>query len=440
MPRKFQMSWDATNKVWYSRYGKGKEAKKKYHGSAKSKYRDDAGYEAALKNYHDWKKKTELKTKREVRREHMTMDSRGMHPEGTIAGLIDRYYRWQQGRVENKSIKRGRLYGVRRALILFRNWVGSEAYEPDGVRYKLAHGRNPHLHNFHIYLTRLIGEEKLKVATASIYWHDVKDMCMYADEKGWMPELPRSVRRLRFKTQVREYEIFYYNPEQIHRIFANFKPRKNSLPMPVMMALALNTGYTQTDIQDLKYSHIEFYKGWAVAIRKRRSKTKQLMRHKLWKVTAHLLMDYLHEHPKHNDDTIFLKPDGTTYLETRYRERRADENIMSMGIYVSDTIGKSFKRLAKKALAGEDIPAQFKLLRKSGSTAISKISTNDTIISEALYLGHRTPSVSRQHYTKIELPVLDDVLDKLEKHFNLDEYIPKRRRNYPTPPPELYED
>jgi hypothetical protein len=113
---------------------------------------------------------------------------------------------------------------------------------------------------------------------------------------------------------------------------------------------------------------------------------------------------------------------------------------MSMGIYVSDTIGKSFKRLAKKALAGEDIPAQFKLLRKSGSTAISKISTNDTIISEALYLGHRTPSVSRQHYTKIELPVLDDVLDKLEKHFNLDEYIPKRRRNYPTPPPELYED
>ena len=113
-------------------------------------------------------------------------------------------------------------------------------------------------------------------------------------------ELPRNLRKLgRVKLPQPEPKVFTF--EEVRTLWASASNR-----MRCYMALALNCGFGQQDISDLKASDINLKDGY---IERSRSKTGIQSRHALWPITADLLKQEM-QPDAWDDDRIFLTAKG----------------------------------------------------------------------------------------------------------------------------------
>jgi hypothetical protein len=158
--------------------------------------------------------------------------------------------------------------------------------------------------------------------------------------------------------------------------------------------MALNRGYGQTDISDLKVSEVNWELG---IIDRQRSKTGVRQRHKLWPTTLALMQQV--RYPKASgDDRVFATSSGLPLVR---------DEIVDGTRKLSDAIKCLFWRAQKRT--GINGGRGFYCLRKTAATEIEKI---NPLVTE-MFLGHAERGMKR-HYAERHFELLDEALGKME--------------------------
>ena len=163
------------------------------------------------------------------------------------------------------------------------------------------------------------------------------------------------------------------------------------------IALALNCGYGQKDISDLKVGEVNLVEG---IIERKRSKTGVAQRHKLWDVTKELLVEF-----KPEDNTAetryFSNVNGTSLLT---------EAIVDDKLKKSDAIKCAFWRLLRQAKVGDG--RSFYSLRKTAASEIERINSLVT----SMFLAHSERAM-KKHYAQPNWEALDQATTEMGRRF-----------------------
>jgi len=224
----------------------------------------------------------------------------------------------------------------------------------------------------------------------------VKAMTTWAWDSAHIDTLPRCLRGYA-KIQLPQPDPRAFTQEEVQRLCENASGRTK-----LFILLAINCGYTQSDISSLTHDMIQ----WDVGIIDRsRSKTKQPQVHKLWPSTLRLLREHVTDGS--GSDLCFVGQKGNPLLHEFIRENGKPYRV--------DSIRLAFDR-TKKVCKLQD-GRGFKTLRKTGATEIEKANQERPWVS-SLYLGHSEKS-AKKHYTPQFYDVLHQETDKLGKLFEV---------------------
>jgi len=238
----------------------------------------------------------------------------------------------------------------------------------------------------------------------------VKQFIVHAWEQGYLPELPRNIKRfakVSLKGEVlRVKRLGFFTVEEC-RAFYDSAYHKNRLTGQVFqrtrlyVCLALNCGFTQRDIATLEHEHIDWDKGMIV---RPRHKTQADQRHVLWPVTQKHLKAELSDPTKHKLALIGQK--GNSLLT----ESIKDDGLLKQ----TNTVKLAFDRLKKKLKLEKD-PRGFSIFRKTGANLLKQKFGNEVT---DLYLAHTTKAM-RKNYVDETYDAYFEALDWLGKHLAL---------------------
>ncbi len=227
---------------------------------------------------------------------------------------------------------------------------------------------------------------------------------LWAHENGYLDTLPRNADSLARDISLPPPRPAFYSPEECHKLFALASPRTKCY-----IALALNCGYTQSDIATLEHSMIDWKNG---VIKRGRHKTSDengdgpLQCHKLWTVTKRSLKA---QATKTDSGLVLVNEHGGSLLTRTLKESGVMKRI--------DNITDAFSRLRKRASLPND--RSFKTFRKSGANEIEKLYPAVPHLS-SLYLGHSETGVKR-YYVDRPHHLLFEAIEQLENIYKLED-------------------
>ncbi len=173
----------------------------------------------------------------------------------------------------------------------------------------------------------------------------------------------------------------------------------------LFILLALNGGYGQTDIAELRHDHIDWDTGIIKRFRhKTKGKKKTVQSVKMWQSTQRLLKVYMTD--PSTSELALLGMKGNPLVE---RKIKSDGRA-----YTNDAIAQSFKRLRKTA----GIDKGFYIFRHTGANEIEQHYPDHPHLS--LYYLADSEQTMKVSYTERNFKLLHEATDWLGKHLGLD--------------------
>jgi integrase len=235
------------------------------------------------------------------------------------------------------------------------------------------------------------------------YQSAAKTFVRWAWRLELLKTLPRNLddRDLSIKKTNKEIKVF--SIEEIKTLLTN-SPRRTRL----FLLLALNCGFTQKDISDLKQSEID-WKG--KRINRKRSKTKDAegvptVEYPLWQATYDLLAEFKSEDP----NLALLNEDGRPLLVM---------GIIKGKFTRMDCVRRAFSRLVERLAKKEILTTTktFKILRKTSPTILQKSPAFSFVARH--FLGHAPRGISDKHYVKPDQATLDAAIAWLGEQYEV---------------------
>lgn len=236
---------------------------------------------------------------------------------------------------------------------------------------------------------------KISTHTARARLSTVKQMTKWGYQTKLIETLPRNLDGFS-KVKHKTVEVQTFSRKEIELLYTNANER-----MKCWMLLALNCGYGQKDIADMRVGEISLM---SRRIRRNRSKTKVLTDHKLWPITIELLKQTGRFEAGLNE-RVFLSRFGRPLVSEDYRNDK---------LLRSDGIRTMFEKLRMKV--GLEAGRGFYTLRKTAATEIERI---DPLVTE-MFLGHVERGM-KKHYAGRDWKRLDSAIMELSKAFDLDD-------------------
>ena len=248
----------------------------------------------------------------------------------------------------------------------------------------------------------------------------IKRFAQFCFERRWIHDyrLPTDIS---IPTKSQPNEILIYSLKELQALYTVVDKR-----MRLMILIALNTGYTSSDLSDIRLQNIQFNEaGKPERILKLRTKTSEPQNHILWTKTSELLLDWIDDNKIENmNQLIFINRNGNPLVRNVVKmKRQADGTRKQSGSHL-DGISEHFRTLTKSLKEEGTLRKKltFKHLRKTGGTQIysecKKSPGVDHLLIEQLYYSHKPTSVARQYYTKLDRTILDPYLLEAEKFFS----------------------
>jgi len=229
---------------------------------------------------------------------------------------------------------------------------------------------------------------KISTHTARARLSTVKQMVKWGFQIKLIETLPRNLDGYS-KVRHPATGVTTYSREEIQLLYMNANNRTKC-----WILLALNCGYGQKDIADLRVEEVNLVHG---RIRRKRSKTGVETNHKLWPKTVELLRE-TGRFEAGPDERVFLSRFGKPLVQEEYRNDKLRR---------SDGIRTMFEKLRKRV--GLQTGRGFYTLRKTAATEIERI---DPTVTE-MFLGHVERGM-KKHYAGRDWERLDAAVDRMD--------------------------
>ncbi len=234
--------------------------------------------------------------------------------------------------------------------------------------------------------------------------YPVKCLVSWAWEMHRINDLPRNLATFQ-KVTFPDPVALVFDPGEITLLFHEANPR-----MKLYILLALNAGYTQKEIADLKHKSVDWDKGMIDEIRgKIKKKASVPRRVKLWPSTLASLKKHASEP---SNKLVLLTDKGNPLVLSELKDE-------STKVSKNDCIQRAFLRL-KNQLKIKN--RSFKNFRKTGADLIknkyvgAKTKTNTELFN--YYLAHKPPKME-MHYDPGDWAEVHQATDWLGKHLSL---------------------
>lgn len=430
MPRHYRLSWfqKVGHGYWFHSY-KNEDNKwtKKYFQRGSSKHGDLEAYRTSVKEYDAWNQEGPEPRKSTAQRKSYSTTSRsGWRPKTSVEGLYDRYVSELYSRALHAEDIVGRVACLQ---VAFKRFI--KPRKQGGFLRGHQHPTYEGLHSisgltdktvigFAKFMLREVKEGKIKPITANRYLNHIKRFAQFCFERRWIHDyrLPTDIS---IPTKAQPNEILIYSMEELQALYKVVDKR-----MRLMLILALNTGYTSSDLADIRLQNIQFNQaGKPERILKLRTKTSEPQNHILWTKTSELLLDWIDDNKIENmNQLIFINRNGNPLVRNVVKmKRQADGTRKQSGSHL-DGISEHFRTLTKSLKEEGTLRKKltFKHLRKTGGTQIysecRKSPGVDHLLIEQIFYSHKPISVARQYYTKLDRTILDPYLLEAEKFFS----------------------
>lgn len=249
--------------------------------------------------------------------------------------------------------------------------------------------------DFHTFLIKGIKEEKYSRSYAASCMRDTKQFIrhLWALE---LCELPRNMASSELEIFVPVKKVKTFTVEEIKNLLAEAGDRTK-----LYFLLAVNCGYTQEDISNLRPDEVDWKQGRII---RKRSKTEDSedvpeVNYKLWPETFRLLK----KEGNRAGDWVLLNEDGKPLKQKKIA---ADGVVKKI-----DNIRCAYQRVAKKL----HIDKHFRLMRKTASSMLDH--HNEYSRFEQLFLGHSPRTIADRHYVDPSSEQFDAAVAWLGKQF-----------------------
>lgn len=233
-------------------------------------------------------------------------------------------------------------------------------------------------------LVRQAADKKISRAYARDVLASTTQWVRWLWTSGRLENLPRVLRdrgNAHLRIAVPTTKIKTFKVADLKALFGVASPRTK-----LYLLLALNCGYLQKDIADLKKSEIDLKKG---TIKRKRSKTKKEthtpeVTYKLWGETLNLLKKELSKHK----ELALTNANGERLWREWHDEHGTRKKV--------DNIKTAYIRLLNRKDLAEVQAPEFKSIRKTGASLLSGHEVYGRYVQ--YYLGHAPRSVAERHY------------------------------------------
>lgn len=380
MARKVPITWSGNERKYWKKIHKGREY---YLGKARCKS-DTKAYQAALKRWKSIKTKIDAQEYSalipEAQQAPIVVSKRNLVDSAVRRFLHEKTQEYRLGRLSASRVE-----VCRCNLKHFVEFIDGKTPVRAITESRISEYREEGL-------TDALGNKKSH-ATIKSRFQVLAQFVKWCWKKRLLEDLPRNLDDLtinRPPQRVRTYTV-----AEVQSLYEAASDRTK-----LYIALALNCGYTQSDISDLRSAEVDLKNHRII---RQRSKTGIASSHLLWSITAQLLHDHAAPHNKH--DRMLL---------TEHDLPLKREQIVRDKLVKTDAISNAFFRLRRKL----DIAADgrtFKHLRKTAATMIERIEPG----LETLFLAHSPKTLAARHYILLSPERLDKALKELERQLSL---------------------
>lgn len=318
--------------------------------------------------------------------------------ESTIRGHIDAYLKVKEAQQKQGKIKLNSLQTLSYTLAIFKNWVSPDA-PLESVTELL-------LQQFYLFLVGKINNGEMSDKYADSAMKEARAFVRSRWELRLI-DLPRNLDSKSLSITVQDKAIRLFDDTEIAELLKNAPDR-----VRLYLLLALNCGFTASDIGTLTHSEVDWSGGRIVRARgktREKSENVPVVDYRLWKATFALLKRF-----KSDDEKLVLvNSDGQPLW--------AMARTASGKINRRDAITRAYVTFCSEKggeVDEEPLPAKpFKLLRK---TAASKLEQHPEYGRYSQYfLGHVPQSVAEKHYVRPSKELFDAALKWLGQQFGI---------------------
>lgn len=225
----------------------------------------------------------------------------------------------------------------------------------------------------------------------------VKQLATWSFEREYLGDMPRLIAAGKFKVEVGAKAVQCFEDAEVKSILRAAKSRER-----LYILIAINCGFTQIDISNLRPTEVDLEAGF---ITRKRSKTGDHesvpeVSRKLWPETLALLR----EHASDDPIRVLLNKLGRPLVEVTDSGEKVNR---------TDTIAKAMARLRKRMK--RKAPITFKKFR---ATAASKLGEHPEFRPYCQYfLGHSPGTVADKHYVAPSQAQFDRATEWLREQF-----------------------
>ncbi|MBL4810608.1 MAG: tyrosine-type recombinase/integrase [Phycisphaerales bacterium] len=301
----------------------------------------------------------------------------------TIADFAEKFLQHEFNRYERKEICPSRFAKIKSTTIDFVEQSGhdipldslNELMLSDYRDYTLSCPKSK------------CSKKKISIWTAKSRLDVIKYMIKWGYKHALIDQMPRNMDGYS-RVQLPQPTIKRFSREEIYLLYDTANDR-----MKTFIVLALNCGFGQTDISNLRVGEIDLKEGRII---RKRSKTGVECQFALWPLTVKLLKEHGNMDGKPGD-RVFVSRSGQRLVHEQY----VDDVLKK-----TDCVRLAFMRLMKSL----DIPQDrgFYALRKTAACEIERI---DPMVTE-MYLGHSERGLKR-HYAERDWARLDEAIMEL---------------------------
>lgn len=309
----------------------------------------------------------------------------------TIEGNVARFLSQKRAQVGGGELSVGRYANLKLHLGLFQDFVGGS--NPVSAITSRA------MTDFRTDLLERKSRGEFSGKYAKDRLDAAKQFARWLWQEEILAQLPRAISSKTFTITPAAPEIKTLTVAEIKTLL---DAATGQLKLFVM--LALNTGFLQKDISELKPDEVDWRAG---VIRRKRSKTKNFenvpeVAYTLWPETFRLLKEYRRPNCPH----VLANENGGSLLTSTLKEDGKQHKV--------DNIHTAYFRLCNR-VSIKDRP--FKSLRKTSATLLRGSEKYSGL--EDLFLGHAPRSMSDKHYAGIPHELMASALDWLGRELGL---------------------
>jgi integrase len=311
--------------------------------------------------------------------------------ENTLGYHVDQWLNRQRAKVSTNDLTPGRYDNLRRAITLFRDFIGSTTPIEDinsemvDKYYTQCHGR---------IIAKFQGNEGGWSTDYAKFVFETSKAFIKACWSRSLLELPRNLDEHKIKVQPKTIK-----PITVADFKAMVDHAKGQLRLHLL--LMLNCGMRSTDISDLLASEVDWEEGRIIRqrskTRKHNAKDVPTVDYRLWDETFALLKEY-----RSGDDTVLKTKSGGLW---------AWEEMVDGKLKSSDNIATNYNRL--KSTLKIDTPLSG--IRKCGASTLNAHEHYGRYANH--YLGESPRSIKDKHYAEPSVVLFDTILKWLGEQF-----------------------